>query len=159
MNSRKTPSPQFNPDTSANKQQKPEAEARNWKTVSGFIGQQTETECRKLLCDICGFTTTQHNNQHKTYRPPSTKHQPSPTTTNTTITTTTTHHCHQHPTHQPSTPSQHTTPTKPSRASPASRPPVLLVARPPGCVLLAAFWATSPASQSARVPARPAGSR
>jgi len=95
------------------------------------VGQQTETECRKLLCDICGFTTTQHNNQHKTYRPPSTKHQPSPTTTNTTITT---HHCHQHP-----TPTKHTNPASqatPSQPSPASRPRSLLVAR----AQVRSFW-------------------
>jgi hypothetical protein len=92
-----------------------------------------------------GSTTTQHNNQHKTYRPPSTKHQPSPTTTNTTITTTTTHHCHQHPTHQPSTPTQPTTPAKPSQAS---RPPVI-ASRPPAWVfLLATMGQRQPASDS-----------
>ena len=115
MNSRKTPTPQFNTGTSANKQQN--AWGQTWK-------QKQETP--KLPCDICGFTTTQHNNQHKTYRPPSTKHQPSPTTTNTTITT---HHCHQ--AHQPNQAHQ------PSQAQP-SRAPAFIASRPRAW--LRSFW-------------------
>ena len=146
MNSRKTPSPQFNSGTSANSNKQPKGELCHSDQKQNAWGQtwKQKQETPKLPCDLCGFTTTQHNNQHKTYRPPSTKHQPSPTTTNTTITTTTTHHCHQHPTHQPSTPSQHTKPATPSLA------PVLLVARPPGC----SFWRHfGQHRQPARVPA------
>ena len=118
--------------------QKQNAWGQTWK-------QKQETP--KLLCDLCGFTTTQHNNQHKTYRPPSTKHQPSPTTTN----TTTTHHCHQH---QHTTPTHHTNPAHPAHPSlaparPASRPPARL--RPSGGIL--GNIASQPAATSYQLPA------
>ena len=136
MNSKHPSSTQALQQTSNNKQSKGELCHSDQKQNAWGQTWKQKQETPKLLCDICGFTTTQHNNQHKTYRPPSTKHQPSPTTTNTTITTTTTHHCHQHPTHQHTNPAHHAHQAEPSRRVPASRPPVLLVARALG----ASFW-------------------
>jgi hypothetical protein len=110
----------------------------------GLSGKQ---KTRKLLCDLCGFTTTYNNNQHKTY----THHQqlsPSlqpPTTTATTTTTATNNQAHQA--------SKSTTPTTPSRSSlaPASLP----CAPAPGCVLwlpLATISQHSQHSDSQRSP-------
>ena len=94
----------------------------------------------KLLRDLCGFTTTNNHNQHKTYHPHQQLSLQPPTTTATTTTTATNH------TKQAS---------QPRRATEfASRACVLA---PCACAWvrpLAAFRATSPVHQLAPLPAQ-----
>ena len=92
-----------------------------------------DRKLEKLLPDLCGFTTTNNHNQHKTYHPHQQLSLQPPTTTATTTTTATNH------TKQAS---------QPRRATEfASRACVLA---PCACAWvrpLAAFRATSPAHQ------------
>ena len=114
--------------------------------------------CRVIFVGSPPHNTTINTRHTAPHQPNTNHHQQPQTPPPLPITATNTQH-------QPSTPrpASHAQPAKPSRASqvPASRPRSLLVARAPGCVLLAALWAISPASQPASQPAsrqRAAGS-
>jgi hypothetical protein len=137
VNSRRTPSSQFNPGTSANKQlencQRIYTAANRNRMPGGKRGNRNRKlqSCRVIFVGSPPHNTT-INTRHTAPHQPNTNHHQQPQTPPSPpplpITATNTQHTNQ--AHQASPP------RPPSTPSPASRPPVLLVARPLGC----SFW-------------------